>query len=110
MFRLLTIEFHKLRYNKASKILSIIYFGLLTSIALIAAIKFEFGDFKLHLADAGIFNFPYIWHFNTYVAAILKFFLLLVIVCLCYFCSFVLPRKSEKRKKSTDLFLLFQIF
>ena len=80
MFRLLTIEFHKLRYNKASKILSIIYFGLLTSIALIAAIKFEFGDFKLHLADAGIFNFPYIWHFNTYIAAILKFFLLLVIV------------------------------
>ena len=80
MLRLLTIEFHKLRYNKASKVLSIIYFGLLTSIALIAAIKFEFGDFKLHLADAGIFNFPYIWHFNTFIAAILKFFLLLVIV------------------------------
>ncbi|MBU3012994.1 ABC transporter permease subunit [Polaribacter vadi] len=80
MLRLLTIEFHKLRYNRASKVLSIIYFGLLTSIALIAAIKFEFGNFKLHLADAGIFNFPYIWHFNTYVAAILKFFLLLVIV------------------------------
>ena len=80
MLRLLTIEFHKLKYNNASKILSIIYFGLLTSIALIAAIKFEFGNFKLHLADAGIFNFPYIWHFNTYIAAILKFFLLLVIV------------------------------
>ena len=80
MLRLLTIEFHKLRYNRASKVLSIIYFGLLTSIALIAAIKFEFGDFKLHLADAGIFNFPYIWHFNTFIASILKFFLLLVIV------------------------------
>lgn len=80
MLRLLTIEFYKLKYNKASKVLSIIYFGLLTSIALIAAIKFEFGDFKLHLADAGIFNFPYIWHFNTFIAAILKFFLLLVIV------------------------------
>ena len=80
MLRLLTIEFHKLKYNSASKILSIIYFGLLTSIALIAAIKFEFGNFKLHLADAGIFNFPYIWHFNTYIASILKFFLLLVIV------------------------------
>ncbi|MGK0412454.1 MAG: ABC-2 type transport system permease protein [Polaribacter sp.] len=80
MLRLLTIEFHKLKYNKASKILTIIYFGLLTSIALIASIKFEFGNFKLHLADAGIFNFPYIWHFNTYVASILKFFLLLVIV------------------------------
>jgi hypothetical protein len=80
MLRLLSIEFHKLRYNIASKILSIIYFALLLSIALIATIKFEFGDFKLHLADQGIFNFPYIWHFNTYMAAILKFFLLLVIV------------------------------
>jgi len=80
MFRLLSIEFHKLKYNRASKVLSVIYFGLLTSIALIAAIKFEFGNFKLHLADAGIFNYPYIWHFNTYIAAILKFFLLLVIV------------------------------
>tara|TARA_B110001450_G_scaffold80323_1_gene76126 strand:- start:2258 stop:3100 length:843 start_codon:yes stop_codon:yes gene_type:complete len=80
MLRLLSIEFHKLRYNKASKILSIIYFALLLSIALIATIKFQFGDFKLHLADQGIFNFPYIWHFNTYMAAILKFFLLLVIV------------------------------
>lgn len=80
MLRLLAIEFHKLRYNKASKVLSIVYFGLLTSIALIAAIKFDIGVIQFHLADAGIFNFPYIWHFNTYIAAILKFFLLLVIV------------------------------
>ncbi|ARV05410.1 ABC transporter permease [Polaribacter sp. SA4-10] len=80
MFRLLTIEFHKLRHNTASKVLSIIYFALLTSIALIAAIKFDIGPIKFHLAEMGIFNFPYIWHFNTYMAAILKFFLLLVIV------------------------------
>jgi len=80
MLRLLSIEFHKLKYNRASKTLSIIYFGLLLSIAMVTTIKFEFGNFKLHLADQGIFNFPYIWHFNTYMAAILKFFLLLVIV------------------------------
>lgn len=80
MFRLLNIEFHKLKYNQASKVLSIIYFALLTSIALIAAIKFDIGPIKFHLAEQGIFNFPYIWHFNTYVAAIFKFFLLLVIV------------------------------
>lgn len=80
MFRLLNIEFHKLKHNKASKVLSIIYFGLLTSIALIAAIKFNIGPVKFHLAEQGIFNFPYIWHFNTYMAAIFKFFLLLVIV------------------------------
>ncbi len=80
MLRLLTIEFHKLKHNTASKVLSIIYFALLTSIALIAAIKFDIGPIKFHLAEMGIFNFPYIWHFNTYMAAILKFFLLLVIV------------------------------
>ncbi len=80
MFRLLAIEFHKIRFNKASRVLSIIYFGLLTCIALIAAIKFDIGPIKFHLAEMGIFNFPYIWHFNTYMAAILKFFLLLVIV------------------------------
>ncbi|MCG1035435.1 ABC transporter permease [Polaribacter sargassicola] len=80
MLRLLTIEFHKLKHNTASKVLSIIYFGLLTSIALIAAIKFDIGPIKFHLAEMGIFNFPYIWHFNTYIASILKFFLLLVIV------------------------------
>ncbi|PIE49303.1 MAG: ABC transporter permease [Flavobacteriales bacterium] len=80
MLRLLQIEFLKLRYSRASRVLILIYFGLLTSIALIAAIKFDIGIFKFHLAEQGIFNFPYIWHFNTYIAAIFKFFLLLVIV------------------------------
>jgi len=80
MFRLLQIEFHKLKHNRASKILSIIYFVLLTSIAFIAAIKFDIGPIKFHLAEQGIFNFPYIWHFNTFIASTFKFFLLLVIV------------------------------
>lgn len=80
MLRLLNIEIHKLKYNRASRVLVFIYFVLLTSIALIAAIKFDIGPVKFHLAEQGIFNFPYIWHFNTYMAAIFKFFLLLVIV------------------------------
>lgn len=80
MLRLLNIEFHKLKHNKASRVLIIIYFALLTSVALVAAIKFEIGPINFHVAEMGIFNFPYIWHFNTYMAAIFKFFLLLVIV------------------------------
>lgn len=80
MWRLLQIELHKLRYSKASKALIFIYFLLLTSIALVAAIKFDIGPIKFHLAEQGIFNFPYIWHLNTYLAAGFKFFLLLVIV------------------------------
>jgi ABC-type transport system involved in multi-copper enzyme maturation permease subunit len=47
---------------------------------LFAAIKFDIGPIKLHLAEEGIFNFPYIWHFNTYFAALLKIFLAVVIV------------------------------
>ncbi|SDX27560.1 ABC-type transport system involved in multi-copper enzyme maturation, permease component [Lutibacter oricola] len=80
MLRLLNIEIHKLKHNKASKVLIAIYFLLLTSIALVAAIKFDIGPIKFHLAEQGIFNFPYIWHFNTYMASNFKFFLLLVIV------------------------------
>lgn len=80
MLRLLSIEFHKLKHNTASKVLIIIYFGLLVSIALVAAVKIPFFGKTIHLAEQGIFNFPYIWHFNTYIAATLKFFLLLVIV------------------------------
>ncbi|WP_289662355.1 ABC transporter permease [Flavobacterium panacagri] len=80
MKRLLSIELQKIWMNKASKILTLTYFILLSFIALIAAIKFDIGPFKFHLAEMGIFNFPFIWHFNTYVAAILKLFLAIVIV------------------------------
>jgi ABC-type transport system involved in multi-copper enzyme maturation permease subunit len=80
MFRLIDIELHKLKNSVASKVLIITYFVLLTSIALIAAIKFDIGPVQFHLAEQGIFNFPYIWHFNTFIAAFFKFFLLLVIV------------------------------
>ena len=80
MKRLLQIEFIKLWNNRASRILILSYFILLTSIALIAAIKFDIGPVKFHLAEQGIFNFPYIWHFNTFITAFFKLFLAIVIV------------------------------
>ena len=80
MKRLLAIELQKIWKNKASKLLTISYFVLLSFIALIASIKFNIGSFQLHIAEQGIFNFPYIWHFNTYIAATLKLFLAIVIV------------------------------
>ncbi len=80
MERLLHIEFIKLWNNRASRVLIIAYFVLLTSIALVAAIKFDIGPVKFHFAELGIFNFPYIWHFNTYMTAIFKLFLAIVIV------------------------------
>ncbi|MEE9364661.1 MAG: ABC transporter permease subunit [Cellulophaga sp.] len=80
MLRLLQIEFIKLWNNRASKVLIISYFVLLSSIALVAAIKFDIGPIKFHLAELGIFNFPYIWHFNTFIASFFKLFLAIVIV------------------------------
>lgn len=80
MKRLLAIELQKIWKNRASKILTITYFVLLSSLALVASIKFDIGNFKFHLAEMGIFNFPFIWHFNTYIASILKLFLAIVIV------------------------------
>ena len=80
MIRLLHIEWIKLWHNRWSKLLLFGYLFLLTSIALIAAIRFDIGPVKFHLADQGIFNFPYIWHFNTFIAAWMKLFLAIIIV------------------------------
>ncbi|MFO7719187.1 MAG: ABC transporter permease [Gillisia sp.] len=80
MFRLLAIELHKLKYSRSAKILTITYFILITFIALIASVEFNLGQIHFRLADQGIFNFPFIWHFNSYIAALLKLFLAIVIV------------------------------
>ena len=80
MLRLLEIEYNKLRYSRSARILIITYFILITFIALIASIEFNIGSIEFRVADQGIFNFPYIWHFNSYIAAILKLFLAIVIV------------------------------
>ncbi len=80
MKRLLNIELQKLWKNRASKVLIFTYFILLSFIALLASVNFKIIGIDFRLADQGIFNFPYIWHFNTYMAALLKFFLAVVIV------------------------------
>jgi len=80
MKRLLSIELQKIWQNRASRILTLTYFILLSSVALIASINFNFIGIDFRMADMGIFNFPFIWHFNTYMASILKFFLAVIIV------------------------------
>lgn len=80
MIRLLQIEWIKLKNNRASKVLISVYFILLLSISLVSMIKINLGEIHIAIADQGIFNFPFIWHFNTYFAAMFKIFLLLVVV------------------------------
>ena len=80
MKRLLSIELQKIWQNKASRILTIIYFLSLSLLATVALIEFDFGMFKFEAAKSGFFNFPYIWHFTTFIASWLKIFLAVIIV------------------------------
>lgn len=80
MKRLLTIDLHKIFRNRASKIILLTYFVLLSLIALAAAIKVDVGINEFQLAKEGIFDFPYIWHFTTYSAAIFKLFIAIVVI------------------------------
>ncbi len=80
MKRLLSIELQKIWQNKASRILTIIYFLSLSLLATVALIEFDFGVFNFEAAKSGFFNFPYIWHFTTFIASWLKIFLAVIIV------------------------------
>lgn len=80
MNRLLSIELRKIWKNRAAKILTLTYFISLTLLAMITFIKFDVGPVHISLVDQGVFNFPYIWHFNTYFAAMMKIFLAVIIV------------------------------
>ncbi|WP_395053191.1 ABC transporter permease [Flavobacterium sp.] len=80
MKRLLSIELQKIWKNKASRVLTIGYFILLSSIAAISSINFKFIGIDFRMADMGIYDFPFIWHLNTFVAGLFKFFLAVVIV------------------------------
>lgn len=81
MIRLLSIELQKIWQNTAAKILLTTYFIIIGLIIYICGTyEFQFGPFKFEGAKSGFFNFPYIWHFSTFLAASLKLFLGLVIV------------------------------
>lgn len=80
MKRLLAIELQKVWKNRSSRVITISYFVLLSMIALISTVQFDIGNIKIRLAEQGIFNFPFIWHFNSFVAIYGKVFLGIIIV------------------------------
>jgi len=80
MKRLLKIEFTKLMSNRSSKLLVFAYFGLLLSLAFLCLVKLNLGFITFDFVEQGLFEFPLIWHVNTYVASYLKIFLAIVII------------------------------
>jgi ABC-2 type transport system permease protein len=82
MKRLLDIEFHKFRYSRSSKVLTIIYLIIVLLLMLTGMIRISFNQFSGSLSDLGIFNFPLIWHISTYFTSYLKIFIAIVLVSL----------------------------
>lgn len=81
MKRLFIIEYYKNLSYRPFKVFSVLYFVVLIALLFIglADIKVSEG-FQINLKDQGIYNFPEIWNFTTWIVAILKIFLGLIIV------------------------------
>ena len=81
MLRLLKIEWNKIYYYKATRIFTIIYFVMLIAIGgILSLIKPEVGGMKLDIAKLGMFNFPEVWQNITFIVAIAKIFIAVIII------------------------------
>lgn len=81
MLRLLKIEWNKIYYYKTARIFTIIYFAMLILVGLILSfIKPDIGGMKLDIAKLGMFNFPEVWQNITYLVAIGKIFIAVIII------------------------------
>ncbi len=81
MLRLLKIEWNKIYYYKTTRIFTVIYFVILLAIgAILSLIKPEIGGMKLDIAKLGMFNFPEVWQNITFLVAIAKIFIAVIII------------------------------
>lgn len=80
MRRLLEIEYFKIRYHKASLRLLISYFVLIPMLIFLSAVNISFGGLSTNIGELGVFEFPLIWHFGTYIGLYLKFLLVIVVI------------------------------
>lgn len=80
MIKLLKLEYYKNLNYRPFKIFTILYFAILIALLFIGLVDFDLFGGKINLKEQGIYNFPGIWNFTTYIVALLKIFLGLIIV------------------------------
>ena len=81
MKRLLTIEIYKNLSYRPFKIFTSLYFIILIALLFIGLVDIKVVEgLSINLKQQGIYNFPEIWNFTTYIVALLKIFLGLIIV------------------------------
>lgn len=80
MIRLLKLEYLKnLNYNPF-RIFALLYFLVLALLLFIGLVDFDLAGLKVNLKEQGMYDFPGIWNFTTYIVATLKIFLGCIIV------------------------------
>ncbi|GGG63463.1 ABC transporter permease [Epilithonimonas arachidiradicis] len=80
MIRLLKLEYLKnLNYNPF-RIFAGLYFIVLILLLFIGLINFDLAGLKINLKEQGMYDFPGIWNFTTYIVGLLKIFLGCIIV------------------------------
>jgi len=80
MIKLLKLEYYKNLNYRPFKIFTILYFAILIALLFIGLVDFDLFGGTINLKEQGIYNFPGIWNFTTWIVALLKIFLGLIIV------------------------------
>lgn len=81
MKRLFTLEYYKNLNYRPFQIFTAMYFVVLTALLFIGLVDIRITDgFSINLKEQGIYNFPKIWNFTTWIVALLKIFPGLIIV------------------------------
>ncbi len=80
MIRLLKLEYLKNISYSPFKIFAGLYFAIIIALLFIGLIDFDLFGKKINLKEQGIYDFPRIWNFTTYIVALLKIFLGLIII------------------------------
>ncbi len=80
MNKLLKLEYYKNLNYKPFRVFTLLYFVILTALLFIGLIDFDLFGGTINLKEQGIYNFPEIWNFTTWIVGLLKIFLSLIIV------------------------------
>lgn len=80
MIRLLKLEYLKNLNYRPFKIFALLYFIVLIGLLFIGLVDFDILGAKINLKEQGMYNFPGVWNFTTYIVGLLKIFLGCIIV------------------------------
>lgn len=80
MMKLLKLEYYKNLNYRPFKVFTIFYFAILIALLCIGLVDLKVFGATINLKKEGIYNFPEIWNFTTWIVGLLKIFLGFIIV------------------------------